>query len=575
MTQRLSFRLSAFDTNRTGTVFDDTLGEHLGEFDRSGARAQLLWTPAENTRVRFIADYYSQDEDGPGFLLVNSGTIMANGSTRPNNFLDRSARAGYIPVIDPVARRNDADARQRIVTDQAGFSAQADVRLGEHLLTSISAWRQWKFLPQNDGDFTALDIVPKQGTSSRHEQLSQELRLSSASDGQFDYMIGAYLFFQELESASNTIYGANASDFMTSGLTPLALDGFRVITNANPETDSYAAFAQGTWRPASAWSSPRARAGPPRRAALTFARSNSGGAPLPTTSAAAIAARERIGGTVTADVETDEDFVSGLLSARFAINHDSITYLSLARGAKSGGINVAIVPPGVDPNDRPRDCQHPRARLEESVARQQVAAELRHVLDGCGRLPDDVSRSHSQYVLSHQCRLGALRAAWNSRASIVRPPTSTFPWRRAGTTPHSRSSRNAPCPVETVNPITCDFTGERVPGSPPWSATAAIHYDFPLGAGGHRAFTDVEYTHTPAYQLDFSSYTREESYGLANLQLGFQSGDDRWRVWLWGRNLLDEDYYVTKATSGVFASGATIGLFADPRTYGLSARARF
>jgi iron complex outermembrane receptor protein len=137
------------------------------------------------------------------------------------------------------------------------------------------------------------------------------------------------------------------------------------------------------------------------------------------------------------------------------------------------------------------------------------------------------------------------------------------------------SFADAPCPVETVNPTTCDFTGDRVPGSPPWSATGAIHYDFPAGANGHRVFTDLEYTHTPAYQLDFSNYTHEESYGLANLQLGLQGHDDRWRVWLWGRNLLDEDYFVTKATSGVFASGATIGLLADPRTYGLSARARF
>jgi len=114
-----------------------------------------------------------------------------------------------------------------------------------------------------------------------------------------------------------------------------------------------------------------------------------------------------------------------------------------------------------------------------------------------------------------------------------------------------------------------------VPGSPPWSATCEIHYYFPFGSSGHRVFSQVEYTHTPAYRLDFSEYTREEAYGLANLQLGLQGRNDRWRVWLWGRNLLDEDYFITKATSGIFASGATIGLIADPRTYGFSARARF
>ena len=572
--QRLSIRLSAFDTNRTGSVFDDTLDRHLGEFDRSGARAQMLWTPTENARVRFIADYYSQDEDGPGYLLVDSGTIMTDGSTRPNNFLDRSARAGYTPTIDPAARRSDADAMQRIVTDQAGFSAQADVRLGDHLLTSISAWRKWKFQPQNDGDFTALDIVRKQGTSSRHEQFSQELRLSSASEGQFDYMVGAYIFLQELESTSNTIYGADASDFMTRGLTPLALDGFSVFTAANPETDSYAAFAQGAWRPAPAWELTAGARWTTEARSAHISRSNSGGAPLPATSTAAIAARERIGGAVTTDVETDEDFVSGLLSARFAISEDSMTYLSLARGAKSGGVNVAIVPPGVDPTIDPETAN----TIELGWKSQWLADKLQLNLAMFWMDVDDYQTNFRDRVRNtfYLTNAGSVRSRGVEFESRYRPLPNLDLSLAAGWNDASFTKfANAPCPVETVNPTTCDFTGHRVPGSPPWSATGAIHYDFPAGAGSHRVFTDLEYTHTPAYQLDFSNYTREESCGLASLQVGFQDGDDHWRVWLWGRNLLDEDYFITKATSGVFASGATIGLIADPRTYGLSARARF
>jgi len=572
--QRLSFRLSAFDTERTGFVFDESLGEHLGESDRSGARAQLLWTPADNTRVRFIADYYSQDEDGPGFLLVDSGIIMADGSTRPNNFLDRSARAGYTPVIDPLARRSDADAMQRIVTDQAGFSVQADVHIGNHLLTSISAWRQWKFRPQNDGDFTALDILPESGVSSRHEQVSQELRLSSAPEGQFDYIIGAYLFFQDLDSTSNSLYGAEASDFMTSGLTPLALDGFRVTTTAGPKTDSYAAFAQGTWQPTNAWELTAGARWTTEARTAQISRTNSGGAALPTTSAVAIAARERIGGAVTTDLETDEDFVSGLLSARFAFNKDSMTYLSLARGAKSGGINVAIVPPGVDATIDPETAN----TLELGWKSQWLAGKLQLNLAAFWMDVDDYQTTFRDRVRNtfYLTNAGSVRSRGVEFESQYRPVSNLSLSLAAGWQDASFTSfANAPCPVETVNPTTCDFTGDRVPGSPPWSATGEIHYDFPFGSSGHRVFSQVEYTHTPAYRLDFSEYTREEAYGLANLQLGLQGRDDRWRVWLWGRNLLDEDYFITKATSGIFASGATIGLIADPRTYGFSARARF
>jgi iron complex outermembrane recepter protein len=572
--QRLSFRLSAFDTDRAGFVTSDNLGRQLGEFDRTGARAQILWTSAGHTRVRFIADYHSQDEDGPGYQLVDPGIIMADGSVRPNNFLVRSARAGYSPAIDPFARRSDSDALQRIVTDQAGLSVQADVPLGKHLLTSISAWRKWKFRPQNDGDFTALDILPESGVSSRHEQVSQELRLSSTSEGWFDYMIGAYLYFQELQSTSNTLYGAHAADFMTTGLTPLALDAFRVTTAANPATDSYAAFAQGTWRPATAWEITAGARWTTEARAAHISRGNSGGAMLSSTSTAAIDARERIGGSVITDIETEEDFVSGLLSARFAIAKNSTTYVSLARGAKSGGINVAIVPPGADPTLDPEVAN----TVEVGWKSQWLSDKLQLNLAAFWMEVDDYQTTFRDRVRNtfYLTNAGSVRSRGVEFESRYRPTPNLDLFLAAGWNDASFTSfTDAPCPVETVNPTVCDFSGKRVPGSPPWSATGTFHYDFPFGARGHRVFSRLEYTHSAAYKLDFSDYTLEERYGLANLQLGLAGRDDRWRVWVWAKNLLDEDHFVTKATSGVFASGAVIGLVADPRTYGLTARARF
>jgi iron complex outermembrane receptor protein len=572
--RRLAFRLTAFDTQRTGFVTDTTLDKRLGELDRAGGRAQLLWTPADNTRVRVIADYASQDEDGPGYLLVDPGIIMADGSTRPNNFLQRSARAGYSPEFDPFARRSDADAAQRVVTEQAGFTAIADVRFGTHLLTSISAWRKWNFRPQNDGDFSALDILPETGVSSRHRQFSQELRLSSASKGTFDYLVGAYFYLQELDSHSNLLFGADAADFMTTGLTPLALDGFRVTIDSNPRTDSLAAFVQGTWRPANAWEliAGTRWTGESRSARIT--RSNSRGAPLPAASTAALAARERLGGFVSTDVKTDEDFVSGLLSARFTINENAMTYLSLARGAKSGGINVAIVPAGVDPTIDPEIAD----TLELGWKGQWLADRLQLNLAAFWMEVDDYQasfrdRSRNTFYLTNA---GSVRSRGVELESRYRPAPNFDLSLAVGWNDASFSSfTSAPCPIETVNATTCDFTGERVPGSPPWSATVAIHFGHPVGTGGQRVFAELEYTQTAAYKLDFSDYTQQEDYGLANLQLGLETRDARWRFWAWANNLLDEEYFITQSTSGVFASGAVVGIAGDPRTYGFSVRASF
>jgi iron complex outermembrane recepter protein len=571
---KLAFRFSAFDTNREGFVFDTTRDEHLGEFDRQGARAQLLWTPSDSARVRFIADYNSQDEDGPGYVLVDPGIVAADGSIRPNNFLDRSARAGYTPVIEPLARRTDSESAQRIQTDQAGLSAQVDVTIGSVLLTSISAWRKWNFRPQNDGDYTALSILPVFGNATKHRQISQELRLASDTDARFDYMVGVYFISQEATSAQETTYGADAADFMTAGLTPLALDGFGIFTNSDSETDSHAVFVQGRWRPTGSWELTAGARWTAEQRAAHIVRDSAGGASLAPGSTAAIAARARLGSHVVTDLETDEDFVSGLLSARYEFSENAMAYLSASRGAKSGGINVGILAPGLDQTLRPEIANS----VEIGWKKQWLEHGMQWTLAAFRTDVDDYQATFRDRVLNtfYLTNAGSIRSSGVELESLFRPAPGlelslAAGWQDARYT----SFTSAPCPVETVNPTVCDFTGERVVGSPPWTATGGARYEFQLGSSGYRAFADLEYTHAGAYKLDLSNYTHADSFGLMNLQFGIQGREDRWRAWIWARNLADTDYYTTLATGTPFSSGATIGLLGDPRTYGISLRAGF
>jgi iron complex outermembrane receptor protein len=571
---RLAFRLSAFDTERRGTVINDVRGERLGEHDRRGARAQVSWTPTDAIGVRFIADYNSQDEDGPGYLLIDPGIVMADGSVRPNNFLDRSARAGYTPVFDAFARRADAESAQNVSTEQAGFSTQVDVRFDKHAFTSITAWRKWSFVPEVDGDFTALSILPVTGVTVRDRQFSQEFRLASATDAVFHYMLGVYLFAQDIESNSEFTYGVHASDFMTRGLTPLALDGFGVNIRADPKTDSAAAFAQGAWRPTSDWELTAGARWTTEKREGGITRNSSGGAPLPAGSTAAMAARERIGGFVSVQMETAEDFVSGLLSARYTISETMMTYLSLSRGAKSGGLNIAIVPAGVSPVLDPETANAAeigwKSEWLNRTLQMNLAAFWMEVNDYQAAQRDRARNT------SYLTNAGSVRSRGIELESLYRPSPSLELGLSAGWNDATYTSFTAaPCPTETVNPTVCDVTGQRVAGSPPWTATGTARYEIPIGANGLRVFTDAEYTHTATYKLDLSNYTRVNAYGIANLQVGLRGRDDRWRVWAWARNLLDEEYYSTMVTAGAFSSGAVVGLVGDARAYGLSLRGRF
>lgn len=62
-------------------------------------------------------------------------------------------------------------------------------------------------------------------------------------------------------------------------------------------------------------------------------------------------------------------------------------------------------------------------------------------------------------------------------------------------------------------------------------------------------------------------------YGLLNARLGLSEirlGAGELRVALWGRNLADEEYYVTH-----FNAGLPSAYFGDPRSYGIDLSYRY
>jgi len=112
----LSGRLSAFYTGRDGTVENIGTGSALNNQNKIGARAQVYFQPVDAINLRLIADFSHQQEDSGAQVLVDPGLTLANGSTRPNNILVRTARFGYTPIFDPFARQANIDQRQAIET---------------------------------------------------------------------------------------------------------------------------------------------------------------------------------------------------------------------------------------------------------------------------------------------------------------------------------------------------------------------------------------------------------------------------------------------------------------------------
>src|SRR5690606_30545781 len=155
----IAFRVTGSYTERDGTLFNLYDGREINDYQNVNVRGQLLLTPAPNFEIRLIGDYSKQDSYSRISSLVGVFTEYANGAPLNNNHRQRAARGGYtyrFDITDPFARIVDVNGPVQADMEGYGVSAKIDWDLGPVALTSITAWRGWDWLPDNDVDDTPL-----------------------------------------------------------------------------------------------------------------------------------------------------------------------------------------------------------------------------------------------------------------------------------------------------------------------------------------------------------------------------------------------------------------------------------
>ena len=76
---------------------------------------------------------------------------------------------------------------------------------------------------------------------------------------------------------------------------------------------------------------------------------------------------------------------------------------------------------------------------------------------------------------------------------------------------------------------------------------------------------------TDAFEFSGDGLSSQGSYAILNASIQYTSGDEKWYVRAWGKNIADEEYL---AYHNVNALG-TLFSWADPRTFGLTAGYNF
>ncbi len=230
----LALRLDGGYHKRDGYIKDVNSGNRINNLDRYFVRGQALYEK-ENLTFRLIADYSKTDENCCGALNTNSGFELY-----PAGDTSSSSAVGYIASnviealagaarIDGIVRPFNPSDRAMAVTPGRSFlekvkdwgvSGQFDVDIGDMKLTSVTAWRDWKALRNQDIDFSGADRAYREGYKTSMRDFSQELRLQGkAFDDKLDWLIGGFYLNEKLKLRDTVRFGSQANayaDLVTS-----------------------------------------------------------------------------------------------------------------------------------------------------------------------------------------------------------------------------------------------------------------------------------------------------------------------------------------------------------------------
>lgn len=574
LTETLAARLSAYRTRDDGFIKNIHNGDDLNGGERQGVRGQFLFEPNEDFSLRWINDYNEEDS--------STGTMVVYGA--PARYWQRAALAGASPLRDPDDKKVNIDGRQSVSVHQGGSSVEANWNLaGGYTLTSISAYRYWHFTPANDESLNVPALL-NTGVEVHDRQFSQEIRLASPTGGAFDYVLGAYVFNQNLGNKTFTDYGSQADLFLL-GANLDALNNVSTKANGKIETDSYALFAQGTWHLTDRLDFTAGLRGTYEEKDANIKRFAPVGGAAVTGQAAAIRAAQ-LGAYDSGDLSLHNAAPSFLLSLAYRFDDDLLGYASLAHGEKSGGVNLAVGSAPVAGADSllvgPERANDAELGFKSTLLDRRLLLNANLFWTGihgyqATTLYQAPGSTNVVQVLANAGSVRSRGLEFEATALPVRGLTLNFNGSYNDVT--YLSFKDAPCPGEVSTapgaPATCDLTGERVVGASKWIANLSGEYKWQL-ENRIEPYLTASYSYRSEAEgtLDNSDLSKIDGYGLVNLSAGVRRdlGDGQVDASIWVRNATDTDYYLS---AFAYLNGAYTASVGAPRTAGVSLRYDF
>lgn len=584
---KLAGRLSFSGTQRDGVIQNVATGRPTNDINNQGARAQLLFTPTDKIDITLSGDFAQQRPDGYAQVIAGVAPTKRAAYRQFNAII---ADLGYqLPSTNAFDRKIDHDTPWRSNNDLGGTSLNADFKIGKGTLTSTTAWRYWNWDPSNDRDFTGLQVLAKSQNPAKHQQWSQEIRYAAKLSDRVSGVVGLFALGQEIK-VSGTEESGNAQWRFSQSTTNTALwstpglfEGYGIKTNSKLNSLTAAVFAQVDWN---VWKGlhilPGIRYNYDEKQA-DYSRQTYGG--LQTTNAQLLALKTQVYSNQAFRKTAQEENFSYNITTSYKFSDRFNVYATYAKSYKPIGVNLSGVPSagGQPLTDlavvKPEDVDHVEVGIKTMPTKRStlnITAFDTDIKNYQTQVQTaDISLNRGYLANAERVFVRGVELDFN----ITATKNLIFYGGVAYTEGKYAKFTNAPLPLEETGAAVSfkDISGGNLPGISKWAGSLGGEISRAATAFGTRGkvFLAIEgYGRTKfSSSPSPSKYLNINEYALLNARIGFRATDGL-SFFIWGRNILDKDYYEQLLPAGGNA-GQYAGVLGDPRTYGATVRYSF
>jgi outer membrane receptor protein involved in Fe transport len=611
LSDRARGRLSGRYLSSDGFVENLTMDRDEAQRDDYSLRGQVQFDVTDNLTATVKAEVGSFDKDGRSLEVMNERPATAGpfaGLTYSQILLALGQPASVANnTLDYRRSGNDDTSRN----DSEEYVLTLDWLLGEHTLTSISAWSGYDFDEHCDCDFTGADIF-NVALSESFDQFSQEIRLASPVGRTVDYLVGGYFDDTSLEYRDSIQVGSG------SVLVPLINArlpgaGTAIGNTGTPrvfeqDATSWSLFARATWNVSDDLRlNLGARYADERKdASRELAISGIDGSPLAGIQALVAPAVYAQVFNVRAHSLDDSRSESHLMpsaSVQYDLADDVMAYASYTEGFKSGGYDarsnnptsppaVVCTGPGVPAGCIPATGVGTFEFKEEKSESYELGLKSRFAHD---RAEVNVAYFYTDFtnlqvstfdgVLGFNVKnAGAaqvqgieLDARWALSEYVALRGSAVwtdFEYQSFIGQCYTGQSPNAP------DGVNCDYAGQTNQYVPDLAGNLAVDFSMPVGAQLKLGST-LELVYSDDYypQATLDPTTVQDAFAKVNLRLSIGAADGIWELAVLGRNLTDEtvtanvtDMPLAARTFGAPSYGAFVE---PPRSVAVQGTIRF